>query len=170
MKRLFRPDDETTQILHAGEFSPAPTAAAPALSGNGGHRSGEVPEPAPTGAVATHAPAAGPAATATATLPPRAVAVRRPGREEAQEEALWSKAAQATAPTESTRSTGAGRDRRPAPDPDPGSGQRARPTARERPLRARPASESAGRASRPLRASGRPRPGTGFSPEEDEST
>src|SRR5205807_9412931 len=36
MKRLFRPDDETTQILTAGEFTPAPTAGAPALSGNGG--------------------------------------------------------------------------------------------------------------------------------------
>src|SRR5205807_10640843 len=53
VKRLFRPDDETAQILTAGEFTPAPTATAPALRRNRGDQPRRVLVPATTGAHAT---------------------------------------------------------------------------------------------------------------------
>jgi sulfate-transporting ATPase len=167
MKRLFRPDDETAQILHAGEFSLAPPASAPVLRGNGDEDSGRVPVSV-GGAPMTAAPASTSHATATATLPARAVVTREPDRKDANEDALWSRAAQAAGPTGSARSTGSDLRQQPAPDPAPP--QRAPQTARQQPLRARPAKEPDGRGSRPLRASGRPRPRTALPPEEDEST
>jgi hypothetical protein len=134
MKRLFRPDDETAQILTAGEFSPAPTRARQALRGNGHDRSGTEavpPTPVPTAARA----AAAPAAAATATL------AERPASryDDEREEAAWSRAAQVqgeTGPT-SAAGDGSGQDMPP-------------PTTRRRPLRAR--------AERPLRAPGRQPP------------
>ena len=114
LKRLFRPDDETAQILTAGEFSPGPAATGEALSGNGDDIAGGVPKPVTADALATGA--SQPAATTTATLPAR----------------------------------------------------QAPPTARKRPLRARPASEASDLGSRPLRA--RRRAPSSPPPEEDEST
>ncbi|HEY3703399.1 MAG TPA: branched-chain amino acid ABC transporter permease, partial [Acidimicrobiales bacterium] len=152
LKRLFRPDDETAQILTAGEFSPAPNAAAPALSGNGGDRSGPVPTAATAGALATSAPASTPAAAATATLPAPPVTPRSPH----EEQALWSRPARAGDPTSSAEPPGAP------------PRQRAQ-AASQRPLRPRPLREPADRASRPLRAR-RPPPPTPLPPDGDEVT
>jgi hypothetical protein len=152
LKRLFRPDDETAQILTAGEFSPAPTAAAPGLSGNGGQQSVGAPVAATAGAVATSAPASTPAAAATATLPAQSVALEAPH----EQEAIWSRPARAGDPTSSAELTG------PAPR------QRAQ-AATQRPLRPRPLREPADRASRPMRAR-RPPPATTLPADEDELT
>jgi hypothetical protein len=132
MKRLFRPDDETAQILTAGEFSPARTAARPALRGNGHDRSG-TEAAAPTAVPsATRAVAAAPAAAATATLSERPAS----RYDEEREEAAWSRAAHAQGETGPTGSAGdePGQDGPPLP-------------ARQRALRAR--------TDRPLRAPGR---------------
>lgn len=163
MKRLFRPDDETAQILTADEFSPAPTAAAAPTSGNGGDQSGRVPVAATAGPAATRPLASSATRAATATLPARASTTGSSREEETHEaatheEALWSKAAHARRPTSSAEATG----------PQPRQVMPA--TARERPLRPRPPTEPADRAPRPLRASRRPPPPTRLPTDEDEAT
>ena len=158
IKRLFRPDDETAQILTAGEFSPAQTAAAVPTSGNGGDQSGRVPVAATPGPSATRAPASSVTRAATATLPARASTTHSSHEEETHEESLWSRTAQARRPTSSAEATG-----RP-----PRQGMPA--TARNRPLRPPPPREPADRAPRPLRASRRPPRQTPQPPDEDEVT
>ncbi len=178
LKRLFRPDDETAQILTAGEFSPAPTAATRARIGNGGNGGDHSVdhaerEPVPAAAAAVVSTASAPASRAapTATLPAPTATFRGDDELEANEEKLWSRAARATGVTESSGSAPSGLSRggrRQAREPDSAPRRRAPLTARERPLRARPASEPADRGSRPLRASGRPRPSVSPPLDEDE--
>jgi hypothetical protein len=165
MKRVFRPDDETAQILTAREFSPAPTAADPPLAGNGGDHAGRVSAPTAAGARATSPSPS--AAAATATLEPRTVTRAAPDQQNPREEALWSRAVSPSdqkTPARPTRpDLGSAPAAEPAPAPRPG----APPTARNRPLRARPPREAGEPGSRPLRPPGRPRPS--LPPEEDES-
>jgi sulfate-transporting ATPase len=139
MKRLFRADDETEQILTAAEFTPAAGSGAPTMSGNGGDQTERVPVPV-TGGEPSSLAAARASPAATATLPPRA---RRGEQLEAQEETVWSRAAQMNdrQMDDRVRSGRAERQRAPA-------------TARER----------------PLRASRQPRPATSIPPEEEELT
>jgi branched-subunit amino acid ABC-type transport system permease component len=147
LKRLVRPDDETEQILTATEFSPAVGGAPTALSGNGGGDAGPaaVPRERAPSAPDRRSPRT---AAATATLPARTDLLVR--ENEADEESLWSEAAQ------QTKLTGPDRVRRRAPAPDDDDSKAG---VRKRPLRARPPSTSADAGSRPLGASRRSRPG-----------